>query len=427
MSLHLAETPRPWRRWLAAGLVLVLGIGAIGVAGLATVIFFPQVAAQNVDHLRDLFGDAAVARLEAAVLSIEDTTQQWGYQVGLVKPASPWTDTGSNLASSAPDGGVVLAPPALAPAATLPAGPAPQTLSPRAGQGLNLNVPDTVTAWKPLDLSPLGSLSGEGVWSPYLQLPDGRAAAYRTFLQPDKQRPYSVAAIVAFDLQATRLHFVLGTVEPVADKPPAADAPARTGLIPAADLQPGVLVAAFNGGFRARHGKFGAMAGGLTALPPIPGLGTVAIYADGHVKIGLWGQDIQDTPDLVAWRQNGQMLIHDGQINPNTAQTTEEWGLTIKGAAITWRSAIGLSEDGRTLYYVAGPQLDVATLTRVMAQAGIAQALQLDINNYWVDFAAVGARNGQLRADPLLKGMTFVDRFFKSYDRDFFYLTAAAG
>src|SRR5262249_5079952 len=200
----------------------------------------------------------------------------------------------------------------------------------------------------------------------------------------------------------------------------------RSGAIPAADLQPGVLIATFNGGFKARHGQYGAMADGLVALPAIRGLATVAMYSDGHVQIGKWGTDIKDTRDLESWRQNGEMLIYNGEINPDTTQTTLSWGLTIRGSAITWRSALGLSADGRTLYYVAGPQLDVATLTKVMAQTGAADALQLDVNNFWVHFAAVRSEGSTLVAEPLLSAMKQqVDRYLKSYSRDFFYVTTA--
>ncbi len=84
---------------------------------------------------------------------------------------------------------------------------------------------------------------------------------------------------------------------------------------------------------------------------------------------------------------------------------------------------MGLSADGRTLYYAAGAQLDVATLTKVMAQAGAAQAFQLDANNYWVHFAAIRSDGTNLTAEPLLKNMTHADRYLKAYSRDFFYVT----
>jgi hypothetical protein len=41
--------------------------------------------------------------------------------------------------------------------------------------------------------------------------------AYRTYLQPDPRRPFTVAALVAMDLAYTRLHFLPGSQEPAPD------------------------------------------------------------------------------------------------------------------------------------------------------------------------------------------------------------------
>ncbi|MHB8628668.1 MAG: phosphodiester glycosidase family protein [Aggregatilineales bacterium] len=465
MVLQNPTRRRP--RWLK----IVLGISVLGLAmiciGPAIITFWPDVAAQNIDRLRDIIGDAPVAQLEATVLSIQDYTQQLEYKVGLVKPAAPWADshpapamkqptptfyrtfkvvsseqtppkptsTPSDTPSTTPTKPTNTPTNTFAPSPTRPTDTSTNagtlrptntpsnTITPSSTVPTNTPLPSRLLAWQLSSLTPLGKLAGEGRWSPYLYTADGQTTvAYRTFLQPDPLRPYSIPAIVAFDLQATRLHFVLGTVEPMSAMPQ----PARTGAIPPADLQPGVLLATFNGGFKARHGHYGAMADGLIALPAINGRATVAIYADGQVQIGEWGTDIKDSPDLVAWRQNGVMLIHNGQINPDTARTTVSWGLTIKGNAITWRSALGLSADKRTLYYVAGLQLDVATLTKVMAQAGAAEALQLDVNTFWVHFAAIRSDGSSLVAEPLLKAMKpQADRYLMSYSRDFFYVTTA--
>src|SRR5258708_34472608 len=73
---------------------IVLGIIALGLASivvcLVVIIFWPDIAAQNIDHLRDIIGDAPVAQLEEIVFSIKDHTQQLEYSLGLVKPAAPW-------------------------------------------------------------------------------------------------------------------------------------------------------------------------------------------------------------------------------------------------------------------------------------------------------------------------------------------------
>jgi len=54
------------------------------------------------------------------------------------------------------------------------------------------------------------------VWEPFIQDTQGRTVAYRTFVQPDADRPYALTGIVAFDLDHIRLHFVLGFADPYA-------------------------------------------------------------------------------------------------------------------------------------------------------------------------------------------------------------------
>jgi Phosphodiester glycosidase len=387
------------KRWLK--IVRAIGVVIVAVLCLTVgiVIFYPEAAAQNIDRLRDIIGDAPVAQLETMVLSIQDQVQNVEYQLGLRKPAAPWEAPDPQSATEQP---------------------VPRSTSSEAAIVATV-IPSNLRIWQLPLLTPFGKLAGEGQWSAYLHAVDGQeTVAYRTFLEPDPHRPYSVIAIVAFDLQSTRLHFILGTVEPIPAKPQ----PSRTGTIPASDLQPGTLLATFNGGFKARHGHFGAMADSLVALPPINGLATVAMYLDGHVQMGEWGKDIKDSPDLVAWRQNGKLLINNGQITPDTNQANELWGSTIQGGSITWRSALGLSTDGKTLYYAAGQQSDVVNLANAMARAGAAEALELDVNNFWVNFAAIRWNGSTLSAEPLIEAMNQeVGRYLKSSDRDFFYVT----
>jgi hypothetical protein len=422
---------------------------AAGIGGIAIMSFWPGAAAQNIDRLRDIIGDAPVAQLETAALNLQDHAQQLEYQVGLVKPAAPWSD--SNPA--APNVASVPTPlPAGSPTAPLPSptalpdsatptplpsptplvdsateSPSPTPLADSATEPPSPSVTplaDSSPAWSLPPLAPLGNVPGSGQWSPYLRAADGvTVVAYRTFLNPDPGRPYATAAIVAFDLGATHLHFVLGSVEPWSGAPQ----PSRTGMIPAADLRAGVLLATFNGGFKARHGHWGAMADGITALPPIDRAATVAMYGGGSVRIGEWGTDIVMSDAMAAWRQNGYLLIHNTLISPDTTQTTSTWGLTIDWKAITWRSALGQSADRRVLYYVAGPELDVNTLTTVMAETGAADALELDVNNFWVNFAAIRGDGPNLAAEPLLPQMTAkVDRYLSASARDFFYVTAGS-
>ncbi|HFQ92914.1 MAG TPA: hypothetical protein ENK32_02815, partial [Anaerolineae bacterium] len=196
------------------------------------------------------------------------------------------------------------------------------------------------------------------------------------------------------------------------------------GVIPAADRQPGRLLATFNGGFMASHGAYGAMADGLTALPPKEGYATVAITGDGETLIGEWGGDIPVDGDYQFLRQNARLITQNGAINERVYNgSAATWGSSINGDVVTWRSALGLSADGQTLYFAAGPSLSMPALAEAMLAAGAANSMLLDINESWTHFAAVRADGGELIAEPLMEGMEYrAGRYLYPSDRDFFYV-----
>ncbi len=389
---------------LAGGLVALLFLGMIGSAFLI-LSHWPKIGALGADQLRSLVGDQTVANMETIVLQSYDQMRQWEHQITNTPSTPPWN---------------------------IPTPLEGQSSSPRSKGAQSASngalkpqqAPSISRVWELPSIPPLGSIAGEGIWQPYIHDSSGRIVAERVFLQPDAARPYAVVAIVAFDLQNTRLHFVLGNTEPKS----AVSIP-RTGLIPKRDMQPGFLLAAFNGGFRAQDGNFGVVTDGVTLIPLRDGLGTVGIYADGRVVIGEWGTDIQQTPDLVVIRQNGPLMIRNGVINPNIADNNpQDWGYTIGGKVATYRSALGVSRDGRTLYYAAGGGLTRPELAKALLSAGVYQAIQMDINDYWVHFDAIQSIGQRLTAAPLLDIMMQEDdqRYLKGFTRDFFYVTATS-
>jgi hypothetical protein len=281
-------------------------------------------------------------------------------------------------------------------------------------------------------IPPFGTLEGEGVWQPYLSNAAGEVVGLRAFLQPDGERPYTIVAIVAFDLSKTNLHFVLGSEEPALP-----DGPRGYGFMAEADKQPGTLLATFNGGFMASHGEYGAMADGLTVLPAKEGYATVVGGGDGErrgsheaasgrVQIGEWGNDISPDAEYQFWRQNARLITQNGVINERVYNgSAATWGSSLTGDVVTWRSALGLSKDGTVLYFAAGPSLSMPALADVMQAIGAHNSLLLDINETWVHFAAIRAENGELIAEPLLsEGMgSNPDRYLRQSQRDFFYVT----
>jgi hypothetical protein len=279
----------------------------------------------------------------------------------------------------------------------------------------------TPAPWRPAAAHQLGSLEGEGVWQPYIKDSAGKPVAFRTFIQPDPKRPYAVVAVVAFDLTRTKFNFILGT-----DEPSIKDGPKGTGLIPEADAKPGVLLATFNGAFKATHGSYGAMSGGVVALQPRKGLATVVINKDGTVQIGEYGKDITSLDHAIAWRQNCSTIIENGQINPLVNNNSAEfWGANLNGETVTWRSGIGVSADGKTLYYFAGPNMMMSILAAAMQAVDVKGGMQLDINNYWVHFTAIRNLSGKITPEPLFPDDMKADvgRYLQKYSRDFFYVS----
>ena len=163
-------------------------------------------------------------------------------------------------------------------------------------------------------------------------------------------------------------------------------------------------------------------------LPPTAGLATLAIDRAGGVRLGVWGQDIGRSPDLLAYRQNCPLLVDHGALTPQAAtDDAARWGRTVKNKIATWRSGLGLSADGRYLIYAAGGGLTVPALGQALIQGGADRAMQLDINSYWTRFVTyLPASDGHgIVAQKLIDAMVGNARQFLASDtRDFFYVTA---
>ena len=122
------------------------------------------------------------------------------------------------------------------------------------------------------------------------------------------------------------------------------------------------------------------------------------------------------------------MLIYNNEINPESTDKNkllDNWGGNVTHVVgeevVTWRSGVGLSANKQFLYYVAGPSLTVNTLANVFKTIGAKDAMQLDINPYWVQFISVNAVKDQLKANPLLAEMSgYAERYLGAYTGDFF-------
>ena len=173
------------------------------------------------------------------------------------------------------------------------------------------------------------------------------------------------------------------------------------------------------------------MVDGTTLLSPLDGLATMALHPDGSIQIGQWGRDLTANDKLTWYRQNCPLLVDAGQINPHVDdENHKEWGYTVKNLDTTWRSGLGLSQDGRFLIYAAGNSLTVRSLAQALQQAGAYYAMQTDINGFYTRFVTYRpadnpkAAGHPLVADKLLNEMSGDPALFlHPYDRDFFYVT----
>lgn len=389
--------------------------------GLLVLSRWPGLGAQMAKPLRGIIGKEGVAQLETIFFTVQDNTTQLKFQAGLEEAEAPWQVTAVATPTTIPPTNPPI--PSATPAAHTPD---PNIITPVTATIAPTDTPQptftaTPSQWHLPNVTPFADLTGEGVWQPYLFNEAGEALALRTFLQPDPQRPYAIAAIVAFDLEKIQLHYVLGSEEPALP-----DGPRGSGYLQEADKQPGHLLATFNGGFMASHGQYGAMAAGFVALPPKNGYATITMGNDGRVQIGEWGNDIATNGDYQSWRQNARLITQDGLINERVYNgSAATWGSSINGDIVTWRSGLGINEAETVLYFVAGPSLSMPSLAAAMTTVNAHNSMLLDINETWVHFAAIQAIGEQLHADPLLPdGMdSNPDRYLKQSQRDFFYIT----
>lgn len=378
-----------------AGVVFLLIAGMLGMLAIIPVAS-PATGAQVADWIREVAGPKPVAFLEGESLTIQDAFNRFlaahnggQRQISLLqRPAD---------------------------ANALPQKPVPA--SGKLG---------SVKPASPLASSNAVTAAPQIGWVPFGPTSNGSPVMAETMLSLDPQRSYAGIVLVRMDVAQLRLHMMPGVSEPSHAPNVAAALPDR-GVIPLSDQSR--LVAAFNGGFKAVNGEYGMMVNGVTLLAPRPGLATLAIYKDGHIALGVWGQDIVPSVAIAAIRQNCPPIIQNGQINPQVyVENQALWGNTIGNKQVAWRTGIGLTQDGRYLIYAVGNATTVQTLAAALQRAGAYNAMQLDINHpfaRFVTYQQAGSAASPLRATPLLNEMeNDPTLYLVPHSRDFFYLTA---
>jgi hypothetical protein len=381
-------------RWWAAGLLGVPGV----LAGLWVAVhhvpgFGPLVA----DSLRALVGVKAVARLEDVAYGIEDRFNRLWRRND--KPRAYW---------------VV---------------PAPSTK--RAAAAPSAPVTPSAPPFEPRDVGPMGGAAapGDGAWLPLVpaQVGDERVRMFKTLLHPDAERAWAELFVVAIDLRSIELALVPGTREPAATEPEAL-ALQRPGVIP--PEHQALALAAFNGGFKTEHGRYGMRVADVTLVAPHSEACAVAYYEDHTLKIASWPA-LADSQGEMRWlRETPQCMYEDGKVHWRIAEGfTQRWGATVGGDTVIQRSAIGVGADRNTLFVGVGNHVTAPAIAQGMHHAGAASVAQLDVNFSYPKFATFEPEPGTPRrvAVPLADSFEVSDGEYlrKPSQRDFFYLIPA--
>jgi hypothetical protein len=268
---------------------------------------------------------------------------------------------------------------------------------------------------------------GDGIWVPVPdpQRPQAAVSMFKTIVHPDAGRTFAALAIVAIDVAQYELHLVAGTEEPKSHRVPRDD---RPGVIPASHT--GALVAAFNGGFKATHGHYGMMLGGVDFLAP-RGYGcTLARYRAGGLRIGTWTTLQSERERMLYYRQTPPCLVEGGKIHSQLHydEHAKGWGATVSGETVIRRSAIGLDRERKVLFYGIGDSMSAQAIARGMKAAGAHDVAELDVNHSYPRFLFYerpDAAAPPVATSCIIPTVEFRPDHYvgRPSSRDFFYLT----
>ena len=275
------------------------------------------------------------------------------------------------------------------------------------------------------------SAPGDGQWVGIQdpKRPKEEPRLYKTLLHPDKNRSWAELFVVAIDLRRADIHMVAGRYEPQAREEEAKEIE-RPGTIP--ETHRTNVLAAFNGGFKTEHGRYGMFLGGLTFVKARKGVCTLVKYKDGRMRLASWGKVKDQQADMLWWRQTPNCMYEDGKVNSRLESgNTRKWGATLDGETVIRRSAIGLSPDNDTLYIGISNHTTAPAIALGMHHVGAPTVAQLDVNFSYPKFVVFSknAKTEERLALPLADGFEFSDGEFirDRARRDFFYIMPAKG
>jgi hypothetical protein len=262
----------------------------------------------------------------------------------------------------------------------------------------------------------------EGVWNPIGRLVGGQAAIYSAYVRPDAVHTSYYTALLWLDTKLLRANYVVGLEQPGGGPNP------WNSQIPATE-QPNAI-AAFNSGFKMDSARGGAYLDGDEIKGLVGGAASLVIFQDGSSSVGVWGRDFTMGPDIKAVRQNLELIVDGGQLNPALQESdTHAFGDTLGNNVYVWRSGVGVTADG-ALVYAGGPAMSIIALARTLQSAGAVRAMELDINTDWVSAFAYVPQNATDPNAPTV-GVKLLDsmahdgnQYLQQSSRDFFAFTA---
>jgi hypothetical protein len=398
--------------------MLIIGgltvLGALGAAAVLAVHHVPQAGPIIANTLRAVIGIEAVARLEEAVASAEDTVMRMRDQ-----PSRSLSDLSPTIIGAD-------IPRATAPTVVQIETSLARPNSEEAIASDPLQPPAPLFSPAPITPPfPEVAAPGDGVW---LAVPDPEhleapALMYKTLIHPDPERRYAELFVVSMPSSMIRLTSVPGTEEPSSDNPAVASIPHR-GLIPSD--QRGDLLAAFNGGFRAEHGHHGMMVNGVTLLPPRADMCSIFGFEDGSLQIGTHARLAKQSDKPLWFRQTARCMVEQGALHPGLRDPNARgWGATLEGETVIRRSAIALSQDRETLFMAVTNFTTARALAVGMRAAGGWNVAQLDVNRSFPKFLLFPRdQNGVRHGASLFAGFMYQpDEMIEDANpRDFFYV-----
>ncbi len=265
--------------------------------------------------------------------------------------------------------------------------------------------------------------TGEGVWQPTGRTVGGVPAVYTTFVRPSATYSSYYTGLMWMDTQLLRAAYVPGLQEPGGGSNPWGS------QVP--DAERPNLVAAFNSGFKIAQARGGVYYLGQEVKPLRTGAASLVIKTDGTASVGVWGRDFVMGPDIASVRQNLELLVDGGQLNPELREEdTNVFGATLGNKVYVWRSGVGVDANGG-LIYAGGPAHSVVSIARTLQAAGAVRAMELDINTDWVSAYTYVPSDPNNPASPIVGRKLHDsmsrngDRYLVPGERDFFAFFAA--